>query len=206
MSKIVIISGGIGAGKSIVSKILRAKGYSVYDCDIEARKIMDKNTDIHNELNRQIHPSIVTGGAIDRKLLGEIVFNDTEKLRLLNTIVHKHVIEDVTHRGKQEHKGNILFVETAIPFESGLDRIACSMWEVTAPTNLRIARVMKRNKCTAEEVKARINAQSTEITRRNEKALPIDEIINDEITPLLPQIDELIQKLSASLYNGHLCL
>lgn len=194
MDYIIIIAGGIGAGKSIVSKILRAMGYTVYDCDLEAKKIMDSHHKIHNELNKHIHPSIVVNGVIDRKLLSQIVFNDKGKLARLNAIVHHHVVRDVKDEATRHHKDSILFVETAIPYESGLDKICSCMWEVTAPLELRIKRVMRRNNCNEEQVRARIKSQN--LTTHPSSSLALYTINNDEVEPLLPQIDSLLNNWS----------
>jgi len=96
------VNGGIGAGKSVVSRILDAMGYPVYDCDSRAKAIMDKDPRIHEQLCRQIHPLVVIGGVIDRRLLAEIVFNDPLAVGRLNTIVHAAVEADVSRWVQQQ--------------------------------------------------------------------------------------------------------
>ncbi|MDE6436166.1 MAG: dephospho-CoA kinase, partial [Muribaculaceae bacterium] len=88
---LIAITGGIGSGKSVVSRVLRAMGYPVYDCDSQAKAIMDADAEIHRRLCSEIDAAVVTDGVIDRKRLAEIVFNDKAKLAVLNAIVHSAV-------------------------------------------------------------------------------------------------------------------
>lgn len=188
-TRIIAITGGIGAGKSIVSKILRASGYSVYDCDSEAKRIMDTDTRIKSKLISLIHPSIIkSDGTIDRPLLSDIVFNSADKLAVLNSIVHGAVKDDVMATAESMDSGSTLFVESAIVYASGLNRIAGEIWEVTAPEKTRIERVMRRNAMSYNQVKARINSQKDEFGHPDHHIL-----INDGISPVLPQLDNLLR-------------
>ena len=77
---LVAITGGIGAGKSIVSRVLRAKGYQVYDCDSRARAIMDSDPEIKTRLRAEIHPKALSpDGTIDRRLIASVVFTDPDR-------------------------------------------------------------------------------------------------------------------------------
>lgn len=189
--KLIAISGGIGAGKTIVSQIVKAMGYPVYDCDSEAKRLMDSSDAIKRRLREEIHEmAIDSDNNIDRRLLAEIVFNDSEKLSLLNSIVHKSVKDDIatfTHLTASP----LIFIETAILYQSGIDRMVDGVWEVTATENIRIERVIKRNNCTPENVADRIRSQQF-IPERPHPFTDI--IINDNTTPLLPQIEQLISK------------
>lgn len=181
------ICGGIGAGKSVVSRILRAMGRKVYDCDAEARRIMDCDATIHARLNSMIHPQCVVGGKVDRRLISSIVFSDSESLARLNSIVHSAVIQDIERWSRENAAEPRLWVETAIPRSSGIIDMVDSIWHVTAPVELRVRRVMLRNNLPESEILARIDSQ------RDEENLPAAEIlINDGLTPLLPQIHNLL--------------
>lgn len=190
--KLIAISGGIGAGKTIVSQIVKAMGYPVYDCDSEAKRLMDSSDAIKRRIREEIHEmAIDSDNNIDRRLLAEIVFNDSEKLSLLNSIVHKSVKDDIatfTHLTISP----LIFIETAILYQSGIDRMVDGVWEVTAPENIRIERVIKRNNCTPENVADRIRSQQF-IPERPHPCTNI--IINDNTTALLPQIERLITRL-----------
>lgn len=186
-SRLIAIVGGIGSGKSVVSHILRVLGYPVYDCDSRARTLMDNDTEIHQALLRHIHPEAVVNGKIDRSLISQIVFSDTEALLRLNTIVHGAVHTDLA-RWRSENRGTI-FVETAIPVSSGLDKLVDQIWQVAAPEDLRIRRVQKRSNLTAHQIEARIQAQKAE-----EITSPHVILTNDGRHLLLPQI---LQNLKA---------
>lgn len=189
MSKrLVAISGGIGCGKSVIATILRKMGYHVYDCDDRAKRLMDNDSAILARLAEEIDREVVVDGVIDRKRLSEIVFVDTAKLDRLNEIVHGAVRSDIT-AWVADTDGDTLFVETAILYQSGLDRMVDEVWEVVAPQELRIERVMGRNGCTREEVVARIKAQDVEIEQPHGKTF---EIVNDGFIPILPQIESLL--------------
>lgn len=181
------ITGGIGAGKSVVSAVLRAMGYEVLDCDAEARRIMDCDEEIHRRLCREIDCRAVVGGVVDRRLISEIVFSDRSKLEALNRIVHGAVRECVERRAACGR--GVLFFETAILYQSGFDSLADEVWEVTAPVETRVARVMARSGLTREQVKARIEAQALTPERNhcNTKT-----IVNDGRAALLPQILAII--------------
>ncbi len=181
------ICGGIGAGKSVVSRILREMGRKVYDCDAEARRIMDCDETIHERLNSMIHPQCVVGGKVDRRLISSIVFSDSESLARLNSIVHSAVIKDIECWRSENADELRLWVETAIPRSSGIIDMVDSIWHVTAPVELRVRRVMLRNNLPESEILARIDSQ------RDDENLPTASIlVNDGLIPLLPQIHSLL--------------
>ncbi len=191
MSKIIAITGGIGSGKSVVSHILRCNSYTVYDCDSEAKRLMDSDTDIHAKLNFHIHPQAVKNGVIDRRLIAEIVFASPDKLKRLNSIVHGAVLDDIRRIPVDTLPHNILFVETAILYQSNLDLVVDSVWNVTAPIDIRINRVIKRNSCTREDVLSRINSQESYKPLRQHSC--VRTIVNDGTAPVLPQVIQLLE-------------
>lgn len=189
------ITGGIGSGKSVVCHILKAIGYPVYDCDSRAKTLMDSDEDIKRRLAEEIHDSVILmNGSIDRPRLSQLVFADAGKLLILNRIVHAAVREDIKlwyNMLAEEAKLKgfsqpIAFVETAILYESEVDKMVDSVWEVTAPIETRIERVAKRNGLTRGQIEARIESQSS-LSRPSHRL-----IVNDGITPVLPQIESLL--------------
>ncbi|MCM1163954.1 MAG: dephospho-CoA kinase [Muribaculaceae bacterium] len=191
MSKCVTaVCGGIGSGKSVVCNVLRTMGYPVYDCDSEARSIMDADECILDEIARQISPECVTEGIIDRRRLSEIVFANADKLTILNSIVHsavkRHLSEWITRQ-----EADRVFVETAILYQSGLDRMVDEVWEVVAPKDVRIGRVMLRNGLTESQVEARIQSQDS--FRPDKVHGNVHIITNDGTHPLLPRVEKLLR-------------
>lgn len=188
-TRLIAITGGIGSGKSIISDILRAMGHKVYDCDTRAKALMDTDESIKNDLIDLISIDAVRNDrTIDRKLLSEIVFNDPDALSRLNSIVHRAVRADL-RRWRDTSSDKTVWVETAILYASRLDREVDEVWEVTAPTELRVQRVMKRNSMSREQVLARISSQSTTAAQLH----PLTKaIVNDGVEPVLPQILSLL--------------
>ncbi len=188
-TRLIAITVGIGSGKSVISDILRAMGHKVYDCDTRAKALMDTDESIKDDLINLISIDAVRSDrTIDRKLLSEIVFNDPDALSRLNSIVHKAVRADL-RRWRDTSSDKTVWVETAILYASRLDREVDEVWEVTAPTELRVQRVMKRNSMSREQVLARISSQSTTAAQLH----PLTKtIVNDGVEPVLPQILSLL--------------
>lgn len=187
--RIVAVTGGIGTGKSVVCRVVSSLGYSVFDCDREAKRIMDGSGEIKGEIARCISEDAVVDDIIDRKRLAEIVFSDSEKLCVLNSIVHKHVLEEV-ERWSSLHSG-VVFVETAILYESGLDKIADEVWEVTAPKRKRIVRACARDGVDECKIIARIKRQEETVVEHPHPHTY--EIVNDDVMPVLPQVLSLLK-------------
>ncbi|MDE6353193.1 MAG: dephospho-CoA kinase [Muribaculaceae bacterium] len=192
--KIIAITGGIGSGKSVVSQILRKIGYSVYDSDTKAKQLMDNSVTIKNEIREKINSGVIENdGTINRKKLSEIVFNDAEKLNILNHIVHSAVRNDLRKYVKQ-CDCSVAFVETAILYQSEIDRMVDIVWDVTAPVDVRIKRVMKRNSITSEEVQKRIKSQEYTPEKLHKKIM---QIINDDKIAILPRIETLLSDVTS---------
>lgn len=188
-SHLTAIIGGIGAGKSVVSDILRAMGYDVYDSDSRAKAIMDNDAELRQKIAAAIAPEVLNAdGTLNRPILANIVFNDADKLSQLNKLVHGAVRNDVAN-WRNANAGKHLFIETAILYQSGLDKMVDDVWEVTAPTNVRIARVMARNNITAEQVQQRISSQQYTPSQPHRH---IYTLANDNTHAILPEIERLL--------------
>ena len=187
----IAIAGGIGCGKSVVSHILSALGYQVYDSDSRAKKLMDNDDAIKQAIARQISPDAITSaGQIDRKHLAAVVFANKEKLQQLNSIVHGAVKRDIA-AWRERHPAEPLWVESAIIYESGISEMVDEVWEVTAPEDIRINRVVKRNGISPREVRLRIAAQAVPVASPHEKVFTI---LNDDVQPVLPQVLNLLSR------------
>lgn len=190
--KLIAITGGIGSGKSTVSHALEAMGFIVYDCDSQAKRLTDCSPEILSRIAAEISPTALNDdGTLNRKALADIVFNDSSSLGCLNAIVHSAVLNDI-RQWIECHKNSqaLLFIETAILYQSGLDKLVDEVWHVEAPKNIRLTRVMQRNNLIAEEVEARINAQDS--FRPCELHPHTFTILNDNTAALLPQIKSLL--------------
>lgn len=181
--QLTLITGGIGAGKSVVSRILRLRGVAVYDCDTEARRIMEESAEVASSLRLWFGEDVYdASGHLRRGWLAGRMFADAALLAKVNGLVHRLVREDIESHG-------VCFVETAIPVVSGLAAEADAIWLVDAPEELRLNRAVARG-ASAEDVLSRIETQ-----RQEWSSLPSDRtsvIENSGILPLLPQIDSLL--------------
>lgn len=191
MTKIIAITGGIGSGKSVVARMLSVLGYEVYDCDSKAKLLMDESVAIKQRLAREIGQQVIVDNEIDRKRLAEIVFSDAQKLEILNSIVHDEVRNDILKWRNRIESPRPAFVETAILYQSGLDKMVDEVWEVVAPIEVRIERVMNRNSMTRSQVISRINAQESFIPDRRHES--VVQIVNDGATAILPILLELLK-------------
>ena len=199
MPHLIAIGGGIGSGKSIVCRVLRAMNYDVYDCDIRARIIVGNTPAIIEAIGREVCPEAIvrnTQGSlqINRSILADAVFSDKPKLQTLNSIVHTAVLEDIIlwyNRRIEFDKCKPLFVESAIITESGIDKMVSQIWHVVAPDNIRINRIANRDGLNIEQIQQRINSQQNNLKSAH---APVFTIINDGSTPLLPQIDILLNQ------------
>lgn len=192
LPRLTAITGGIGAGKSVISRVLRVMGYEVFDCDREAKLLMDSDPVIKSRLVAEIHPgSVSPEGNIDRRLLSTVVFADSEKLNALNSIVHAAVLRRIRAWQSERHNKDHIFVETAILYQSGLDKIVDDVIEVIAPDEIRIMRVMKRNNCNREYVVSRIRSQQFVPATIHPR---VTEITNDDFTAVLPQLLSYLQQ------------
>ncbi len=187
--KLIAITGGIGSGKSVVTKVLREMGHEVYDCDHHAKRLINTSPIIRQRLITRFGEDIyASDGFINKALLSSIIFNNPDALAAVNGIVHPLVKADLIgwHLSCPACHN---FVETAILVESGMHTMVDEVWNVTAPVETRITRVMNRNATTREKVLERINSQSTSMS---EVSVPVKTIINDGITAILPQIVALL--------------
>lgn len=188
MAKKIGITGGIGTGKSFVSKIFKTLGVPFYDADYEAKAIMSTDDSVRKALTYAFGmETYCEDGSLNRKWLAAQVFNDEARLKLLNSIVHPAVIA-AGESWSRAQRGPYSLKEAALLFESGSYKFLDYTILVTAPLALRIARVQKRDGISSAEVMQRINNQMPE----EEKVSMADFIlINDEVTPLLPQIEKI---------------
>lgn len=172
---VIGITGGIGSGKSTLSEMLREKGYPVYDTDREARRLQNKDTELVNQTIELLGPTVYRNGELDRPAVAAKVFANPALLRQLAALVHPVVKRDFSDWVSRQSTRTI-FIESAVLFEGGFDALTNVIVVVTAPEELRIQRVMKRDGITREQVLARIKNQLPE----NEKLIKADIIINTQ--------------------------
>ena len=190
----IAITGGIGSGKSMVSRIVQVMGYQVYDCDSQAKTLMVTDENVRSQLKAAFgEQTYLDDGSINRQHLSAIAFADEQTLAHLNAIVHPAVAADLKRwtRCLADKGARAAFVETALLRTARLDQVVDSVWHVTAPPRVRITRVMQRSGLTEQQVLERIAAQAAEETIHNGEY----ELVNDNITALMPQVITLLELL-----------
>ena len=154
------VTGGIGSGKSTVSKILASFGAQIIDADMLAKQIVEKGQKALEEIVACFGDEILdSDGNLDRKKLSGMVFKDKQKLEVLNRITHDHVAKRIIEKIDSLNKAEIAVVDAPIPIEHGFLDVVDEVWVVIADKEVRIKRVMERSGLTYNEVEDRINAQ-----------------------------------------------
>ena len=189
--RLIAITGGIGSGKSVVSRIVEIMGYHVYDCDSRAKALMTESDEVRRQLIEAFGQKTFLGdGSLNRQHLSAKAFGNAEALARLNGIVHPATANDILQWAKaQSDEGSqVAFIETALLRTASLDRLVDEVWHVTAPADVRITRVMARSGLTAQQVQDRMASQAIE----EQPASGEQVIINDDTTAVLPQVLHLL--------------
>ena len=187
------ITGGIGSGKSTVSKIFEVLGIPVYYADDASKRLMNENEELKQTLQKHFGKDTYINGVLNRKHLSSLVFNNAEQLALLNSIVHPATIKDAEDWMLKQTTPYAI-KEAALIFESGSQEYLDKVIGVYAPAAIRIHRVMQRDKVTREEVLSRMNKQIEETIKMR---LCDYVIANDEQQLVIPQVIELHQQFLA---------
>ncbi|HEU23859.1 MAG: dephospho-CoA kinase [Mesoaciditoga sp.] len=158
MPKIIGITGGIATGKSAISGYLRSLGYPVIDADAIGHEILERE-DVRREINERIG-NVESNGKIDRKKLGSIVFSDRDKLKILNEITHPRIIRAILDEVDSLSEMNKeIFVEAAVLFEMNFDKYTDFIIVTDCPDDVRIERIMQRDRLSYDEAVMRIKSQ-----------------------------------------------
>ncbi|MBP3942761.1 dephospho-CoA kinase [Sphingobacteriaceae bacterium WQ 2009] len=191
MSLKIGITGGIGSGKSLICQIFAVMGVPTYNADLEAKLIMTQSAAVRRQLIEAFGANTyLPNGEVNRPFLSQQVFQDAQKLSILNGIVHPAVIQAAADWAAAQ-KSPYSLKEAALLFESGSYKKLDYTILVTAPVETRIARVMQRDHAAREQVEARIAQQLSD----DEKIKLADfVIINDGKVALIPQILNLHQQ------------
>lgn len=184
----IAITGGIGSGKSFVCKCLNRRGIDVYDCDTAAKRLMRESVVLQRQLRQLVGNSVYAGGVLQKRVLASFILQSNEHAQQVDNIIHPAVAHDFTESGLD-------WLESAIFFDSGfykrvpIDIVIC----VSAPTDVRISRIMKRDGISHDKAIEWINRQlpQDEVRRRSDY-----EITNDGTNNIEIQIDKLLGTLN----------
>jgi dephospho-CoA kinase len=184
------ITGGIGAGKSLISRIFHCLEIPVYDADGHAKELMTTDVILISNIKKEFGElSYNTDGTLNRNYLSSAVFDDSEKLSKLNSLVHPQVGADYKRWVEKHRNYPYVIKEAALLFEAGSDKLLDKVIVVHAPEELRIQRVIARDPHRSkDQVRAIMSKQMPE-TQKMEKADFI--IVNDEKELVVPKVLEL---------------
>ena len=197
---IIGITGGIGSGKSTIAKQLRKMGYSVYDTDSEAKRIIVEDATVREQITALFGPEAYKDGVYQTAFMAQQVFADKNLLAKLNAIVHPAVKQDIISKFRSSgvtsepinSNSGLFFIECAILFQAGFDVLCDKVVAVTAPEDIRLERVIARDHSDMDKVRARMKAQEAE------KDLQRADIVinNDGTTPIPTLCEEIIHLLT----------
>lgn len=186
---IIGVTGGIGSGKSVVSRLLRLMGVPVYDCDSEAKRLMCESIAIRESLIGAVGDEVYdAAGRLNRAYLASYMFGNAERVAQVNHIVHPVVRADFKAWARQAGKA-VVAVESAILFEAGMDADVYSVWLVHAGEDMRLRRAMRRDGACEKAVRNRMQNQLSE----GEYLECADVVIhNDDSHTLIGQVTSLL--------------
>lgn len=189
--QIIGITGGIGSGKSVVANILNSMGYPVYNSDDRAKILINKDSNLILKIKESFGNVYNTEG-LDRQKMANIVFNNPEKLALLNSLVHPAVGHDFDLWVKKQ-SSSLIFKEAAILFETGIYKSLNKVILVTCPLPIKIKRVMERDSVSQEDVENRMKNQWSD----EQKIKLSDYVIDNSGNKLLiPQVQKILNHLT----------
>ena len=185
------LTGGIGSGKSVVSKLLTTYEIAVYDSDTRAKSLMETDDKIIHSITQVFGKEAYTNGKLNRRFVAEEVFASSSKLLQINSIVHSAVIDDFS-RWAELQAAHILVFESAIIFENGLEKYFDKIIAFVAPQQLRIERVKWRSGMSRKEILNRIKNQTSNKTLRQRADYVV---INDDQTAIIPQVERILKSI-----------
>ena len=167
---IIGITGGIGSGKSVIARQLRKMGYSVYDTDSEAKRIIVEDATVREQMTALFGEEVYKDGVYQTSFVAQQVFADKNLLAKLNAIVHPAVKADIISKFRSlgvlseplKRNSGLFFIECAILFQAGFDVLCDKVVAVTAPEDIRLERVIARDHSDMNKVRARMRAQEAE--------------------------------------------
>jgi dephospho-CoA kinase len=183
------VTGGIGSGKTSVCKVFTVLGIPVFSADRAARNIMDGDKDVKEAIKSIAGRDLYSDGALDRVALAALIFNNSNLLGKVNSLVHPVVFEHFA-TWEKEQSAPYIIMEAAILFESGASKLVDRTATIIAPVEERLNRVMLRSKLSREQVMERMKNQMDDETRIRLSDYIICNSENDMIIPAILKIHE----------------
>ena len=185
------ITGNIASGKSTVENIIKEFGYDVFDADEMTHRILNEAKSDIVKIFSVV--DVITNGQIDRKKIASIVFSDNNKLKMLESIIHPKVKQEILNILNSGQNKKAVFVSVPLMFEAGFEDIFDKIIFVSAPENLRLKRLMLRNNLTEEDALKRIKSQLPESNKISKSSYIIKN--DSDIEQIIPQIKEILSDI-----------
>ena len=194
--KIIGLTGGIGSGKSSVLEIFKKIGISTYNADESAKKLISSDKKIIYSIKQLFGEDIYDKNELNSKLVSKIVFNDKEKLKSLNSIIHPAVAIDFDNFCFKHRDETYIVKEAAIIFETKTEKLFNKIIYVKAPKEIRVDRVMQRDNLSRDDVLNRIQNQINETSIIDKCDFIIDNINFSELEEKVLEIHNTLISLN----------
>ncbi|MFK3837766.1 dephospho-CoA kinase [Staphylococcus capitis] len=194
MPKIIGLTGGIATGKSTVSELLTAYGFKVVDADIASRKAVKKDSKGLDQIREKFgQEAIDDNGEMNRKYVGELVFNNPEQRIELNKIVHP-IVREIMEEEKNHYlnEGYNVIMDIPLLFENDLQDTVDEVWVVYTSESIQIERLMERNDLSQEDAKARVYSQIS-IDKKSRMADHVIDNLGDKLE-LKQNLQQLLEE------------
>lgn len=190
------ITGGIGSGKSVVCRVMQLLGIPVYNSDLESRRLMVSDEAIRRDLVALLGSEVYQDGVLNRPLVASYLFASPDHAQRINAIVHPRVKADFRRWVAAHAQHQMVAIESAILIEAGFASEVDQVVMVKAPLEVRIRRAMHRDGADRQQVMQRIARQMSDDEKRS---MSHHQLLNDDKSPLIPQVLRLIALLSENI-------
>lgn len=194
MPKVIGLTGGIASGKSIVSELLSVFGFKVVDADKAAREAVKKGSKGLAQVREVFgDEAIDENGEMNRRYMGDLVFNHPEKRLELNAIIHP-IVRDIMEEEKQEYlkQGYNVIMDIPLLFENELENTVDEVWVVYTSESIQMDRLMQRNNLSLEDAKARVYSQIS-IDKKSRMADHVIDNLGDKLE-LKQNLERLLEE------------
>lgn len=194
MPKVIGLTGGIASGKSTVSELLSVFGFKVVDADKAAREAVKKGSKGLAQVREVFgDEAIDENGEMNRRYMGDLVFNHPEKRLELNVIIHP-IVRDIMEEEKQEYlkQGYNVIMDIPLLFENELENTVDEVWVVYTSESIQMDRLMQRNNLSLEDAKARVYSQIS-IDKKSRMADHVIDNLGDKLE-LKQNLERLLEE------------
>lgn len=184
------VTGGIGSGKTTLCRLFARRGAAVYDSDSEAKRLMEQDGALRAGIVAEFGPEAYADGKPDRRYLARIVFNDPERLKRLDALVHPAVRADFERWCASRHDDEYVILECALLFDAGFDEAVDRTVAVLAPRELRLERTCRRDGADRDEVLRRMAVQTDDEQLHRLADITVVNIREEELESVVEELDK----------------